>query len=177
MRQARRHFVEPVVADRGALLHAGLEHHVAHFERWLSHRYGIWLRLFGGDPAILGRTVVFEVRLGAGRAIPYQVVGVMPPEFRFPAAQTAFWMLPRATQSLPFRGRLPVAVCWPGSRPDGRWPARPVRRARPRAREHDELVATVRPAVLVLAAAVTGRGPHGGGAGVAHRPRSRHSVT
>ena len=111
MRQARRHFVEPVVADRGALLHADLEHHVAHLERWLSHRYGIWLRLFGGDPAILGRTVVFEVRLGAGRAIPYQVVGVMPPEFRFPAAQTAFGMLPRANQS--WRS---VAVCpWPSA--------------------------------------------------------------
>jgi len=38
---------------------------------------GLWKRRFGGDPRILGKTV----RLSA---LPYTVIGVMPPGFRFP---------------------------------------------------------------------------------------------
>jgi hypothetical protein len=40
----------------------------------LSHGY--WQRKFGGDPAILGRSVVVDF-------IPHEVIGVMPPGFRF----------------------------------------------------------------------------------------------
>jgi len=39
----------------------------------LSH--GLWQRRFGGDPAILGRTVVLS-------AIPFTIIGVMPASFR-----------------------------------------------------------------------------------------------
>ena len=39
--------------------------------------YALWQRRFGGDPAILGRTVTFD-------SIGYEVVGVMPRGFRFP---------------------------------------------------------------------------------------------
>lgn len=125
--------------------------------------YGTWQRLFGGDLAILGRTLVFEVVLGARRAIPYQVVGVMPPEFRFPAAQTAFWMLPRANQSLPFRGRLlaRLASGWTvaSAASEVGETTRALRQLGPDirfelVREQDELVAGVRPAVLALAVAV-----------------------
>src|SRR5262245_26669344 len=41
-----------------------------------------WRRLFGGDPAALGRQVRIDTDL-------YTVVGVMPPEFRHPAAPPA----------------------------------------------------------------------------------------
>jgi predicted permease len=41
----------------------------------LSH--SLWLRAFGGDPAIVGKTVVFE-------NLPHTVVGVMPAGFSFP---------------------------------------------------------------------------------------------
>jgi putative ABC transport system permease protein len=41
----------------------------------LSH--GFWQRILGSDPAIVGKTLVFE-------AGTYTVVGVMPPEFNFP---------------------------------------------------------------------------------------------
>src|ERR1700728_2127610 len=38
---------------------------------------GIWREKFGGDPAIIGRTITLD-------NIGYTVVGVMPPAFRFP---------------------------------------------------------------------------------------------
>src|SRR5439155_16266428 len=44
----------------------------------ISHR--LWQRLFGGDPAIIGRMVRFRER-------PMTVVGVMPPHFSFPTAR------------------------------------------------------------------------------------------
>jgi predicted permease len=57
--------------------------------RWLDQRdespaaaqvamlsYGYWQRRFGGDPAILGRTIEIN-------AITAEIVGVMPPGFRF----------------------------------------------------------------------------------------------
>ena len=37
--------------------------------------YALWVRLFGGDPAALGKTVDLN-------SIPYTVVGVAPPEFK-----------------------------------------------------------------------------------------------
>ena len=43
----------------------------------LSHE--LWQRRFGGDPAVLGRAAVLD-------GDSYTVVGVMPPEFRFPKA-------------------------------------------------------------------------------------------
>jgi putative ABC transport system permease protein len=40
--------------------------------------HGLWVRAFGGDPDIVGRSVLFE-------NLPHTVVGVMPPGFSFPA--------------------------------------------------------------------------------------------
>ena len=48
----------------------------------ISHR--LWQRRFGGDPAIVGRTVFFRER-------PLTVVGVMPPHFSFPNADYEYW--------------------------------------------------------------------------------------
>jgi putative ABC transport system permease protein len=39
--------------------------------------YGLWQRRFGGDPAIIGRTVALDLK-------PHTVVGVMPAGFEFP---------------------------------------------------------------------------------------------
>jgi len=52
--------------------------------------YRLWQTEFGGDPGILGRTLVFSAR-------PVTVVGVMPREFHFPRGDVLFWMPTRFT--------------------------------------------------------------------------------
>jgi predicted permease len=47
--------------------------------------YALWKQRFGGDPAIIGRSIELE---GAGR----QVLGVMPPDFHFPSPKTQVWI-------------------------------------------------------------------------------------
>jgi putative ABC transport system permease protein len=49
----------------------------------LSHR--LWIRRFGANPGILGRTVQID---GTTRT----VIGVMPAEFQFPNAETQLWL-------------------------------------------------------------------------------------
>src|SRR5437867_4063138 len=48
----------------------------------ISHR--LWQRQFGGDPAVIGRTIRFRER-------PMTVVGVVPPHFSFPWADCEYW--------------------------------------------------------------------------------------
>src|SRR5262249_41573025 len=49
----------------------------------LSHR--LWARRFAADPAIVGGTI----RLNSE---PYTVLGVMPPDFRFPTNEFDLWL-------------------------------------------------------------------------------------
>jgi predicted permease len=49
----------------------------------LSH--ALWLRRFGGDATIIGRSIALE---GVSR----QVIGIMPGDFRFPSAKTEIWI-------------------------------------------------------------------------------------
>jgi len=49
----------------------------------LSHR--LWQRRFGGDPAIIGKSVELSEQL-------YAVIGVMPPGFAFPSAKSELWL-------------------------------------------------------------------------------------
>ena len=46
--------------------------------------YGLWQSQFGGDASVLGRGVNLD---GA----PYQVIGVMPPDFHFPTREAQLW--------------------------------------------------------------------------------------
>ena len=48
----------------------------------LSH--GLWLRRFGGDPSVIGRSVNFSGR-------PSTIVGVMPDGFYYPSRTAEFW--------------------------------------------------------------------------------------
>ena len=47
--------------------------------------YGLWQSLFGGDRAVIGRTMMLNGRT-------YDVVGVMPPAFAFPGRDVQLWM-------------------------------------------------------------------------------------
>jgi predicted permease len=47
--------------------------------------YGLWQRAFGGDAGVLGRKVDLD-------GTPYVVIGIMPPEFRFPNQEVELWM-------------------------------------------------------------------------------------
>ena len=49
----------------------------------LSH--GTWQRVFGGDPDVIGRSIALD-----GTAST--VIGVMPPDFRFPDRDAEFWV-------------------------------------------------------------------------------------
>ena len=73
----------------------------------LSH--AMWRQRYGASADVLGRTVVLESR-------GYVVVGVMPPDFRFPDASTDYWVPfvvpggPRAQQRLPLTARIKDGV-------------------------------------------------------------------
>ena len=43
----------------------------------------LWRRRFGADPALVGRSILLD-------AVPYTVIGVMPPDFEYPAGD-ALW--------------------------------------------------------------------------------------
>jgi predicted permease len=46
--------------------------------------YGVWQRVFGGDPAVLGRVIdLYDT--------PYTVIGVMPKAFYFPSREAEIW--------------------------------------------------------------------------------------
>ncbi len=47
--------------------------------------YRLWQSVFGGDPGVIGRKVILDSK-------PYNVIGVMPPEFRFPNRTTELWI-------------------------------------------------------------------------------------
>ncbi len=47
--------------------------------------HALWQSKFAGDPGVIGRSVTID---GVAR----QVVGVMPPEFKFPSTRTQFWI-------------------------------------------------------------------------------------
>jgi predicted permease len=49
----------------------------------LSH--GLWLRRYGANPGIVGQRVLVD-------GVPHTILGVMPPEFRFPSTTTQFWV-------------------------------------------------------------------------------------
>src|ERR1044071_863560 len=52
-------------------------------QRVLVISYGLWQRRFGGDKAVLGRTILLDDE-------PFTIIGVMPPQFRFDEGQAWF---------------------------------------------------------------------------------------
>jgi predicted permease len=70
--------VEPLLGRTIALSEQG-----PNGQRVLVISYGLWQRRFGGDNAVLGKTVTLDDE-------PFTIIGVMPPQFRFEEAQAWF---------------------------------------------------------------------------------------
>ncbi len=81
------------------------------FELVISH--GLWVRRFGRDPNIVGRTMTLDGSPG------YAIHGVLPPGFNFPANSDLFRSAgivadPRSYQRRDTRSRLAIARLTPG---------------------------------------------------------------
>ena len=129
----------------------------------LSH--GLWHALFGGEPAALGRTLVLN-------DVPTTVVGVMPPNFSFPASAAQFWlpmaMTPeeaanRGAHYLAVIGRLKDRATLAEARSESSAIASRLAAAYPRTNEgigvsvyplHEEMVADLRSTLLAVFGAI-----------------------
>lgn len=128
----------------------------------LSH--GLWTRVFGADPAIVGRSVEFSGRRR-------EVIGVMPEGFAFPSRDTEFWVPnapgealrnSRGSLWLMAIGRLKPGVSVAQAQADLDPIAADIVRRFPTQEGygiyvvgyHDQLVARTRPAILALLGAV-----------------------
>jgi putative ABC transport system permease protein len=135
--------------------------------------HGLWQRLFGGDPGIVGRQVLLD-------NTPTEVVGVMPAGFDFPVANTELWVplglshtkppnpaIPtgryRGYRILSVVGRLRPGVSLTQADADLAGVSRALEQQFPDVNRqmtaraiplHDVLVGSVRPALLVLLGAV-----------------------
>src|SRR5207245_4230839 len=59
----------------------------------LSH--GLWVRRYGGDPGILGRSVTLN-------GVPREVIGVMPASYAFPDSRVDVWIPEQLTRAAGF---------------------------------------------------------------------------
>jgi putative ABC transport system permease protein len=127
--------------------------------------YALWQRDFGGQADVLGRSITVNGK-------PHTIVGVMPPAFQFPDAQTLFW-LPYTLDARMARvapiARLADDVTLEVASSNVEAVLQQIRKTEPRVPGppstgaasrfevrtiQDYLVAPVRPLIVVLAAAV-----------------------
>ncbi|MEJ7576824.1 MAG: ABC transporter permease [Pyrinomonadaceae bacterium] len=127
--------------------------------------HGLWQRRFGGDKGIVGKEISLN---GANRT----VLGVMPPDFKFPAKETDYWvplapppamMEQRQAYWLNIIGRLRPGVTFEGARAEMETIAKRLEAQYPEVNENfgvnlvtlqDQTVGQVRPALLILLGAV-----------------------
>ena len=129
----------------------------------LSH--GLWQRRFGGERSIIGKEIEVD---GANRT----VIGVMPPDFRFPEKNTEFWVplapspeiqAQRGAYWLTIIGRLKPGLTVEQARPEMEAIAQRIETNFPQSNANtgvnlvslrDQTVGKVRPALYVLLGAV-----------------------
>ena len=129
--------------------------------------YQAWKTYFNGDRNIIGQDVVLSLR-------PWTVIGVMPPGFRFPVGSAHDYLMPlhplvpreiknRGSHFLRFVGRLKPGISLGqasaemkaiGARLEKQFPDTNTGRSYYAISFHDELVGNVRPALLIVLAAV-----------------------
>ncbi|HEV3469196.1 MAG TPA: ABC transporter permease [Pyrinomonadaceae bacterium] len=127
--------------------------------------HGLWQRRFGGDPSVVGKALTLN-------AEPYTVVGIMPEDFRFPMDEIEVWLPAtawpnykddRALHNSFVIGKLREGATRPRAEEELRTVAARLAAAYPKENEgrgvevvafHELLVEDVRPALLVLLAAV-----------------------
>jgi putative ABC transport system permease protein len=127
--------------------------------------WSAWVYQFASDPSIVGRVVL-------ANSVPRKIVAVMPREFAFPDHQIQFWVPyvePQAGEQVPVMVRIKRSATLSAARAelntlivDRRIAVRPGRRGlsdEPNPVElvgaQEQMVAPVRPALLLLSAAVT----------------------
>jgi predicted permease len=71
-----------VEAARGRLFLPSDDHREANATVVLT--WGLWKRRYGGDPALVGKTILLDAR-------PYTVVGVLPEWFNYPDSKIQLW--------------------------------------------------------------------------------------
>jgi predicted permease len=54
-------------------------------DRLVVLSYGLWNQRFGGDPGVIGRSIILN-------DLPREVVGVMPPDLHFPSRSSQLWV-------------------------------------------------------------------------------------
>jgi putative ABC transport system permease protein len=125
---------------------------------------GLWQRRFGGDPAILGRSIT----VGGS---PVTIIGVMPRGFSFPARDVAFWTplaidpgsASRGGHFLAVVGRTKPGIAVEQADADMRnisarlalqYPDTSAEESAEVERLHDSVIGQTRPALLTLLAAV-----------------------
>jgi putative ABC transport system permease protein len=96
--------------------------------------YSLWQRRFGGDPGVIGRKVRLDGK-------PYEIVGVLQPDFRFPKRKQLSPLIgfPEKTEIL-----IPAAIDFAKARPMGQFNYAALIRLKPGAspqRARDELTA------------------------------------
>ena len=82
--------VQPVY---GRLFTASDDRHGVNETTVLS--WGLWKRRFGGDPGIVGHTILLDSK-------PFTVIGILPAWFAYPSSRTQLWTLvyPQATPQM-----------------------------------------------------------------------------
>jgi putative ABC transport system permease protein len=152
-----------VNVERGRALNAEDDAESGALVAVLSNEF--WTRRFGGDPRIVGRSLVFNGE-------PYTVVGVMPAGFQFhsvaadvllPARKWPNYKVARSSHNAWIIGRLKEGVTRETAQEELRSIARRLEEAYPEDNKgrgvevvgvHDEQVEDIRPALLILLGAV-----------------------
>ena len=128
--------------------------------------YGLWQRLFGADPDIVGQSLTLDGR-------PYNVIGILPPSFQFaPRGDSELWaayqppqeqLMSRGTHGTKVFARLKNGLSFEQAQAEMHALGRRIEQQNPDSHTdttiilvplHEQIVGAVKPVLLVLLGAV-----------------------